>query len=193
MNLLAHAKNSFLTLIFLSLCFSIVSVLAQDKFSDEPPREPIKNDCLKPNSGEKECIPQPPNIEIKNLICNAEKLGFVTFELCNIESEPVVALEIDPSGKNFMQQIEPRLPLTIEPEMCVDITVEGIERRDTIESCDIKGTFCLKVYADKKPGFDCSGNYGFGYNFTSDLEYLKGMSGIVSLYNPKPREEENDQ
>ena len=62
-----------------------------------------------------------------------------------------------------------------------------------IDDCNPESAFCLQAYANKKPGFDCSGEYGFGYNAISESGILEGMSGFVSLYSPPMREPKNEE
>ncbi len=178
-------------LLFLSIFFT--AVFAQDDPPSDEEIEVTESDCSELNAPQSECVPQSPKIEISDLTCLAEGIGIAKFSLCNLENISVTALSIDSSSQNFVTQLTPKLPMEVEPEMCIKVVVKGIKRKDTIDDCHPESKFCLKAYANKNPGFDCSGNYGFGYNFSSDSEYLKGMSGFVSLYNPKPKEEENDQ
>ena len=82
-----------------------------------------------------------------------------------------------------MQQLYPELPLSIASNMCVEITVAGIEQRRTIDDCHPESTLCLQTHAKMTDGFNCSGDYGFGYIFQSESENIQGLSGFVSLYS----------
>ena len=176
------------------LLFCVSSVFAQDELSEEAETEQSPDPCLKSETAPSECIPVSPRVIVEELVCTAGDNGVARFQLCNQEVFPVTALSIDPSGQNFAEQITPSLPTTIRPESCINVMVKGIDRKDTINNCNPESKFCMKAYArEKKPGFDCSGDYGFGYDFETESYLIHGKSGFVSLYDPKTTDEENDR
>lgn len=148
-----------------------------------------QEDCRSEKIGITECVVRSPEVTVKNIVCSDEKSerektqkldfeiipevkqGVVTFEFCNAEKELVTVLSIDPSGLTFAEHLEPRLPFDIKPEQCMAVTVQGHE----------------------KGGFDCSGEYGFGYHFISESKQLDGIGGFVPLLNIKEPETDIEQ
>ena len=179
----AQARRTYSAIMF-SLCISLA--FAQVELPENLEIEPTSDPCLTKESSPSECIPISPRVTVEELVCSDGSMGIAKFQLCNQEAYPVTALSIDPSGQNFAQQISPSLPVSIEPKACVNVVVTGINRKDTIDDCNPESKFCMEAYArQKKPGFDCTGNYGFGYDFETEVAYVQGKSGFVSLFDPK--------
>lgn len=128
------------------LIFAVVPVFSSQAESQNPPFGiPDQTDCRVGNKYYEGCITRPPEVTVPSYNCQPESWGAVTFELCNMEQEPVRVLAIDPSGQTFAEHVSPKLPLKIKPNACVKMSARGLEGR----------------------GFDCSGDYGFGYDVES--------------------------
>jgi hypothetical protein len=176
------------------ICITLFAIILVNSstFAEEETVDSTENECFDPRTQQWECVPKTPNIIANELTCSDQDKGRARFKLCNYEREPVTAVGIDRSSQNFMIQTDPTLPFTIESGQCIESSVQGIDRKDTVESCDPESKFCLAVNAKKKSGFDCSGDYGFGYDFENDSKSLVGLSGLVSLTKPKEEEIIND-
>lgn len=143
-----------------------ISIFTQEVFSDELPEQA---DCRARPEGITECVIRPPEVSVSNPICSDElERGTATFELCNDEDVKVTVLSIDPSGLTFAEHLSPRLPFKIKPAECVVVSVQGVEGG----------------------GFDCTGDYGFGYDLVGQFKLLEGTNGFVPLFNQKKPEAE---
>ena len=104
------------------------------------------------------CDARAPEVTSKNVACVADIPNSVSFVLCNHELEAVTATSINPTGQLFATHLSPPFPFTIQAGECVLCTAQGVSNTE----------------------FDCSGNFGFGYEFTSESGLLEGTAGAVN-------------
>ena len=122
-------------------------------------REPIVRAVILPVHGEVTVVPRAPEVEAQNATCTQGTPSVVSFDLCNLEAEAVTVLGIDPGSTYQAVHLSPSLPFTISTGECVSCMAEGATEQI----------------------FDCSGQFGFGYEFTSESGLLFGISGSVPL------------
>ncbi len=107
----------------------------------------------------KVCAGRPPEVTSKSVTCAPGSPRSLMFDLCNNELEAVTTTSINPTGQLFATHLSPSFPFTRQPGECISCTAQGTSNTE----------------------FDCSDNFGFGYEFTSESGLLEGAAWAVNL------------
>ena len=105
------------------------------------------------------CIALHPRVEVRDAVCVPGSPSTVTFEMCNLEDEAIIATHIQESSADFAQHVSPPLPFELEPGQCVSCSAQGVTATE----------------------FDCSDDFSFSYVFTSESGKFEGTAGNVPL------------
>ena len=88
-------------------------------------------------------------------------MPLIMFDSCNFESDPVTVEGIAPGIDDFAIHVSPTMPIEIQPGQCITFSAQGAS--STV--------------------FDCSGDFGLAYQFTSESGMIDGLGGFVDPRN----------